>query len=609
MEQMEPNIDSGELILGKSCRPLTEEQRKEWESLREYASKQFAHDGQDSHMAIDYDLLLQQGIKGISRSIDEKLNETDGERREELLELARICSRVPEHPAESFWEAVQSVHFVTYCLSMDPERYFASQQFQLGHPDKYLLSYYQKDLDAGKITSDQAQVLLDCLGIQINNRVPSGLSSGYMVGGRDRNGKLVANELTLLCMNVIADIRLVYPSVGLCYTKEMPDLYLKRACEILAKGCSHPAIFNEDIISQGLQIYGLPENESHDYIHSTCVEITPAASSGVWVASPYINLMEPLLDSMDREYDCMEDMWEESKRRLDRRIGRELAAQVEYRKAREERSMVPLLACFVNDCLERGKDIEQGGARYGWIMPSFVGLANLVDSLTVVETLVFGEKRYSIAEIRKMLECDFQGYEKERLEMLHKVPKYGNDDDRADKWSIAITDYIVAECRKYTDAYEDMNFVPSAFCWIMHTVLGEGTGATPDGRLAGCPLGDGSGAAQGRETKGPTASILSSTKWSHKEFIGGVAVNMKFSRNSFEKDSYATVMAMIKAYMMRGGFEIQVNVVDADMLLEARKNPEQYEDLLVRIGGYSDYFVRLSDKMQQEVILRTEHAL
>ena len=143
----------------------------------------------------------------------------------------------------------------------------------------------------------------------------------------------------------------------------------------------------------------------------------------------------------------------------------------------------------------------------------------------------------------------------------------------------------------------------------MHTVLGEGTGATPDGRLAGCPLGDGSGAAQGRETKGPTASILSSTKWSHKEFIGGVAVNMKFSRNSFEKDSYATVMAMIKAYMMRGGFEIQVNVVDADMLLEARKNPEQYEDLLVRIGGYSDYFVRLSDKMQQEVILRTEHAL
>ena len=254
MEQMEPNIDSGELILGKSCRPLTEEQRKEWESLREYASKQFAHDGQDSHMAIDYDLLLQQGIKGISRSIDEKLNETDGERREELLELARICSRVPEHPAESFWEAVQSVHFVTYCLSMDPERYFASQQFQLGHPDKYLLSYYQKDLDAGKITSDQAQVLLDCLGIQINNRVPSGLSSGYMVGGRDRNGKLVANELTLLCMNVIADIRLVYPSVGLCYTKEMPDLYLKRACEILAKGCSHPAIFNEDIISQGLQI-------------------------------------------------------------------------------------------------------------------------------------------------------------------------------------------------------------------------------------------------------------------------------------------------------------------------------------------------------------------
>ncbi|MBO5275356.1 MAG: hypothetical protein J6I45_12150, partial [Clostridia bacterium] len=505
-------------------------------------------------------------------------------------------------------EAVQSVHFITFCLSINPMR-LCWQQFQLGHPDRYLYPFYEKDLADGTLSKEEAQLLLDCLGIQINNRVPHGLSSGYMVGGRDRKGTLVANELTEMLMQVVDDIRLVYPSVGLCYTKDQPEQYLRAACEILSHGRSHPAVFNDDIISEGLRYYGLSESESYDYIHSTCVEITPAASSNVWVASPYISLVEPLLASMDREYESVDELLGAVFARLDSTIKEQFEQQNHMRMLRSTQTINPLLSCVVNDCLERGIDIEQGGARYNWIMPSFVGMSNLADSLTTIDQLVFEQKKMTVAELKEIIDHNYEGCEDVRQDILCGLPKYGNSDETADKWCPMITEHIVSECKKYTPILPNAKLIPSVFCWIMHSRIGENTGATPDGRPAGFPLGDGSGPAQGRERKGPTASVLSSTKWSHKEFIGGVAVNMKFSKKIFENDSFNTMMALIKTYMQRGGFEMQINVIDREVLLDAKAHPEQHRDLLVRIGGYSDYFVTLSPGMQEEVLLRTTHEI
>lgn len=645
---MPPVIDPGELIVGKAGHPMTDDQLQEWKLLKEeVAAKIVPNCGQDSHMAVDYELVLKVGLTGIMDRIllylkketdparisfyktchkclaavilyaqryarhakELAARETDPSRKEELSCLARICQRVPAYPAGSFHEAVQSVHFITLCLSYDPMRYFTFLQFQLGHPDRYLLPYYEEDLRLGKITPEDAQLLLDCLGIQINLRVPRGLSSGYMVGGRDCEGNIVCNPLTLMCMQVIDDIRLVYPSVGLCYTEGMPDEALKKACEILSHGRSHPAIFNDDVISAGLVKYGVPEKDSHAYIHSTCVEITPECASNVWVASPYHNLLTPLLDSLDREYDSMEELTATVFKRLDLMIQKEYETQKSFRLLRAQTSINPLLSCLVNDCLERGLDIEQGGARYNWIMPSFVGMSNLADSLGVIRQLVFRDKQYTIAQLKQMLDNNFEGFEAQRLQMLHTVPKYGNDNEEADIWCDLIASHIVEECSKYQAVFSNANLIPSVFCWIQHEQLGSVTGATPDGRKAGFPLGDGSGPAQGRELNGPTASILSSTKWSHKEFIGGVAVNMKFSKKVFDSDSSMHMRALILAFMKRGGFEMQINVVDRDTLLAAQKNPEQYQDLVVRIGGYSDYFVKLSPQMQAEVLLRTEHEI
>jgi formate C-acetyltransferase len=295
--------------------------------------------------------------------------------------------------------------------------------------------------------------------------------------------------------------------------------------------------------------------------------------------------------------------------KLGERIRSNFEEQNALRIHRAAHSMNPLLSCFVNDCLARGTDIEQGGAKYNWIMPSFVGMGNLVDALYAIRTLVFDRGELTIGEYKAILDKNFEGHEELRRHILSDIPKYGNDNDDIDVLFDGITRFITGECRKYTPVLPNARLVPSVFCWVMHERFGRETGATPDGRQAGFPLGDGSGPCQGREACGPTASILSSTKWSHKEFIGGVAVNLKFSKKMFREQSREALLGLIRTYLARGGFELQINVVDHETLQKARENPENYRDLVVRIGGYSDYFVRLSPNMQAEVIYRTEHIL
>lgn len=646
-EKLEPTIEEGELIVGLPPLALNEAENAQYRQLQNTVIPDIFHPpfGQDSHMAVDYELLLSDGISGVIARIEayksvtndaqkidyynacivclnaiaaysqryaahaEQLADAcaDLQRKAELQKIAAICARVPLYPAASFYEAVQSVHFLSHCISFDPTRR-CPQQFQLGHPDRYLYPFYCADLQNGTLTKESAQLLLDCLGIQINRRVQHGLSSGYMVGGRDPQGNIVQNDLTEMGMQVIDDIRLVYPAVGLCYTKGMDERFLQKACEILSHGRSHPAIFNDDVITQGLLDYGVPPEQACNYIHSTCVEITPVAASNVWVASPYTNMPKLLLNVMQSDHPSFDSLKESLFQKLAASIERNFHAYNDARKifARGQ-NINPVLSCFVNDCLKDGLDINQGGARYNWIMPSFVGVANLVDSLYVLKKVVYEEKRMSLQEMNHLLETNFENAEATRLYLLNKIPKYGNNIDDVDAMFGEITTFIDAQCRKHTPLFQNARLIPSVFCWIMHARFGSETGATPDGRQAGFPLGDGSGACQGREKAGPLASLISSTKWSHKEMIGGVAVNLKFSKKQFTQNSFQTMLALIKTYMQRGGFEIQINVTDRETLLDAVAHPENHRDLVVRIGGYSDYFIHLGSNMQQEVLLRTEH--
>ena len=651
-DSVAPYIGEDDLIAGRIAnRALSREEAEEYALLTEYSVPPLpAVQGQCSHMAIDYDLLLNRGAEGIISDISEKqraLDLTDPadiekdnfyaacvrsleglirfalryaeeaerqamacmseKRAGELMKMAENLRNVPRRPASGFYEAVQSAHFITFCLSARPFA-AACHLYQLGRPDRYLYPFYKKDIDNGGITRGFAQTLLDCYAILLETRIPAGLASGYMVGGRDKDGNVVSNDLTRMAMETVRHVRLVYPGVGFCWCEDTPEEDLRLACEILGEGHSHPAIFNDDVISKGLEFHGLSPAESHDYIHSTCVEITPVASSNVWVASPYMNLVQKLLDVLERDYSSQDELLEAYFAHVEGSIRENLISETRNRVERAKYMSDPLLSCFVNDCLEKGVDIEAGGARYNWIMPSFVGLSNAADSLTAIERLVFGSGETSLSELRAALAANYEGYEALRQKILNSVPKYGNDAEEADKYALLLTGRLTGAMEKYQKRKGNY-LVPSLFCWIMHDIFGQKTGASPDGRKAGFPLGDGSGPVQGCEKAGPTAAVLSSTKWDHHKFIGGVAVNMKFAKSTFSEASMEKLIAIVKTYLRRGGFELQINVVDRETLLSAKENPEAHRDLVVRIGGYSDYFVKLTPTMQEEVLARTQYEI
>ncbi|MHB0857031.1 MAG: pyruvate formate lyase family protein [Anaerolineae bacterium] len=627
--------------------------------------------GQRSHMAIDYETLLRLGLSGLRRQIEgyrarldltrpeelerdafyqacllalngvadlsahyadeaERQAQTaDPVRAAELRAIAAICRRVPEYPPTTFHEALQAIHLVTFALCAGQMMLL----FQLGHPDRYLLPFFRRDMASERLSAGRAQELIDCLGLMLNAYTPRGLAVGYMVGGRNGSGTDMCNELTCLMLQSISHVRLAYPGIGLCWHRDTPVEVTDLACRLLADGLTHPAIFNDEVITRGMLAAGLPPAEACLYQHSTCVEITPVASSNVYVASPYINLVQVLHDVLG-----VPALVEEGVRKAtlvgggamppDAREAVEPAsfddllaayeahlAYVIRRAAVDENTCMatrfhhggwPLLSCFVNDCLARGLDIDQGGARYNWIEPSFVGLSNLMDALSAIRLLVYEQGRVTLAELVEALCADFAGREDLRLMLLRQAPKYGNDDDRVDALASRLTAMIVREVSRYR-TYLGGAFHPGFFCWIMHERLGAVTAASADGRRAGTALGDGSGPAQGRELRGPTAAILSSTKWDHTPMLGGIAVNLKFGTAARSADFVPGLRALIETYLQRGGFEVQVNVVDRDTLRAAQANPEAYRDLVVRIGGYSDYFVGLGPRMQEEIILRTEH--
>ncbi|MBR4941829.1 MAG: hypothetical protein IKZ19_07520 [Clostridia bacterium] len=651
-ENLIPVIDPGELIVGKPCYdPLTPEQQEIWDRFDRGRGHDALHPlncGQAAHMAVNYEKLLSLGLNGVIAEIEEyrarlsrrnpadlekdefylgclaalkgvkaaqkiysdhalalAKTETDPQRARELSEISDVLSRVPSEPAKTFREALQSIHFLTFLMA---------GLYQLGRPDRYLWKFYEADIASGRLTKEDALELICCRDILDTEYIPRSLAIGYMVGGRDENGLPVENELTHLFIESVGIVRMAYPGTGLCVHSETSKELWQLAVKQLASGCSHPALFNDEVITQGLKNYGLPPERACKYVQSTCVEITPCDCSAVWVASPYINLTQLLLDEISAIAGGKEEMpptfeafKERYRRLLQQKVDREAEVQNLDQLRRYERGGDPLVSCFVDDCLARGKDIDRGGALVNWIMPSFVGMANLCDSLITVRDMVYGGE-LSFAELQKALDSNFQCCGDLHARISNALVKYGNDLDSADSLVGEITKWIPEAVSKNTTFRGDI-FVPSMFCWIMHEELGRNTGATPDGRLAGFPLGDGSGPAQGREKNGPTSSILSSTKWDHTPFIGGIAVNLKFAKSSFGPRSEENLLALIKTYFARGGFQLQVNSVDAETLRAALADPDSYRDLVVRIGGYSDYFVGLKPNMQQEILLRTEHGI
>jgi formate C-acetyltransferase len=435
--------------------------------------------------------------------------------------------------------------------------------------------------------------------------------------------------------------------VGLAWHRDLPSELMDFAVGMLAYGRGDPAFFNDELIVAGLRDHDVCDADAANYMNSTCVEIKPVGASNIWVTAPYFNLPQGLLDVMEAtaagEQPALGQLpgpalgqlpgpalgqlpgpalgqlpgeepatYEE----LEARVRDNLAARVagaaqqldQVWRDRARTGGFPLASCLTHDCLELGRDFDRGGARYNWVENSFVGLANLADSLTAVRRLVYQERKLTLAEFAAILRQDYQGHEALRQRIVNKLPKYGNDLHEPDEIARRWAEFLIQTSE--AQRVGPHRYVPGFFCWIQHERLGAQTAATPDGRRAGWPLADAAGAAQGRETRGPTASVLSTTCWSHRPALGGLVHNAKFSSDLFGSAAdRAALRRLIETYLLRGGFEMQVNVVSRDTLLAAQAHPEQHRDLLVRVAGYSDYFVKLSPKMQEEIIARTEHEL
>ncbi len=546
---------------------------------------------------MELNALLGMASRYVERALAMAENAPPGRARE-LREIADILTKVPARPAQTFREALQSIHFYTFMLWGD---------YQLGRPDQYLIDLYRADVAAGRLTPESALELIDCFCLLYSAYHPKGSAVGFMVGGRDPSGRAVNNELTYLLLQSIAHTRMAYPGIGLCVHDETPDDLLELAVDMLAEGYSHPAIFNDEAITRGLMDLGLPERDARHYVHSSCVEITPCGQSGCWVFSPTINTPALLLEVMRDNDDCADvaELTAAYEQALRAKVLSEVNAQKLLQLERSRNGTDSLLSsCLVNDCLKAGKSVDEGGANYNFIMPTFLGLANLVDSIAAVETLVFDEKELTMGEFCRILMDDFTGSEALRKRIVNRLPHFGNDEPTTDGLMREVSEMIVRSCEGIVNLF-GARAIPGAYSYREHVTQGEKTPATPDGRRAYTAFAPAASPTQGSDISGPTASILSSTCWDQVPFMGGVAVNFQFQ--PLGAATHSSIKAVIKTAIARGGLQLQVNCVSTETLLDARENPENHRDLVVRIGGYSDFFTSLSPQMQDEIVMRTLH--
>jgi len=634
----EPVILSGEdLICGRpDVNPLSGTDAEEYRELRNHFLDLVPFTpGRLGHMALDYEKLLKLGIEGLLQEIaghrtaltEDDLPEylekcefydcceiqlkavlTLADRyaayaeQNGMTEQAKLLRRVPRYPAVTFHEALQSIHFYTFILR---------DLFSCGRPDQYLIDYYRRDLAAGILTEEQALEIIDCFNLQYTFYTRPLAAISYIVGGQTADGTPVENELTWLFLQSISHVKLAYPGVGLAVGPDTRDEILDYALKLLATGHTHPALFNDVALPASLKKIGIAEQDARLYIHSTCVETTPCGCSGIWATSPYYSCPGILMDLLKEKQDFadLDSLKQAYYARLNQIVK---AGQREQDIMQMERSRnggeSMLASCLVADCLARGKSLDNGGARYNYIFPDFIGATNTVDSFAAIGKLVFEEKRLTLSQLMGILQNNFAGQEPLRQYIVARCPHFGNNQPDTDALAVEFYRQLSDSCRGLM-TYRGSTVHPGAFAFMMHEEYGKICMATPDGRLAGEAFNGGSDPVSGRDISGPTATVLSDTVWNQIDFPGGIAVNLRLNTAGLDEAKLAVFRTLVRTFMEKGGMELQINSVSPEVLQDAMDHPEKHGDLLVRIGGYSDYFVRISPELQREILARSYHTL
>lgn len=557
----------------------------------------------------------------------------DPQRKEELAKIAAICRRVPAEKPRNFHEALQYYWFIHLGVITEINPW---DSFCPGRLDQHLYPFYKQGLEQGSLTAESARELLQCFWVKFNNQpappkvgVTAAESSTYTdfaninSGGLKADGSDGVNELSFMVLDVINEMRLVQPSSNIQLSRKNPDAFLRHALKVVREGRGQPSIFNADTVIDEMLRQGKSVEDARCGGTSGCVE-TGAFGKEAYILTGYFNIPKILELTLHNGYDprtgrqlgphsgdpagwrTFADLMEAFRVQMAHFVRIKLEGNNTIERLYAIYMPVPFLSILIDDCIARGKDYNAGGARYNTSYIQGVGIGTITDSLAAIRQEVFDAERMTMAEFIALLDADFAGNEVARLRLVNKTPKYGNDDEYADSLMRAVFEMyygLVNGVPNTKGGVYRINMLPTT----CHVYFGSVTGATPDGRRAGRPLSEGISPVQGADRQGPTAVLKSAAKMDHVR-TGGTLLNQKFTPSLLEGEKGIEHLAhLVRSYFTLGGHHIQFNVVNADLLRHAQAHPEEHRDLIVRVAGYSDYFLDLGKALQDEIIARTEH--
>ena len=642
----------------------------------------------DAHLAVNYERILKDGLRGYEKRVKEykaSLDLTDPEsidkycfynavlivleavrnfanrysvlakdlaekelnqeRKIELLEISRICSKVPYEPAETFQEAVQSVWFIQLILQIESNGHSLSY----GRFDQYMYPYYNRDIKNGTIKESEALELLTCLWIKtltINkvrsqahtlSSAGSPMYQNVTIAGQTIDKKDAVNDLSFLVLKSVAQTRLTQPNLTVRYHKNINKHFLDECVEVMRLGFGMPALNNDEIIIPSFMDWQVKEKDAYNYSAIGCVE---TAVPGKWgyrcTGMSYINFPRMLLCTMNNGVDLTSnkrftkgygyftemESYEELLKAWDKTI-REITRYsviVENVIDKASERDVPDILCsaLTDDCIARGKTIKEGGAVYDFISGLQVGIANMADCLAAIKKLVYEEKKITRQELWNAILDDFSSPENKKIQemLIREAPKYGNDDDYVDQLIVEAYDSYIEEIEKYPNTRYNrgpIGGIRYAGTSSISANVGQGmsTMATPDGRNAFEPLAEGCSPAHNSDKNGPTAVFKSVSKLRTNKITGGVLLNQKMTPQMLStEENRQKLELLIKTFFNRlHGYHVQYNIVSKETLIDAQKHPEKHKDLIVRVAGYSAFFNVLSKKTQDDIIGRTEQSL
>ncbi len=565
--------------------------------------------------------------------------ETDSQRRNELLEIARICKKVPWEPPDTFWEALQSL-WTIHMLVMAAESY-PGAGLSHGRWDQYLYPFYENSVLNGDTEYDFAKELVQCYWIKhnyvydfqgrlgINQGINSSFGQLVTLSGCGPSGEDLTNELTLLALDVIEEMNLLEPKPNIRIHRNTPQDFLIRVSEILAKAQGSPFLLNFDEHSiDGLVWQGVPREDAWDYGIVGCLENTMQGNDRSGTVDVNINLAKAIELALNDGKDLQTDdqlgpstgdpnqfaNYSEFLNALKKQLVAlidlltECGNMADTLRARYQPT--PYLSALMDGCAVTGKDVNEGGTVWNFNTLEGMGIATLADSVAAVKKIVFEDKRISMDELLKAIKSNFDGYEEVRQLLRSKAPKFGNDDNYVDEIARELSTFWAKEAFKRENPYTGRKYRAGYLSWNYYIPLAPLTAATPDGRRRGEFLSGGVGAVQGMDSKGPTASISSVGKLGLETVPNGASHTITLSPSMVRTPEHIEKLAaLIRAYNEVGGTALQINIIDSKTLHDAQTNPDRYSNLLVRVTGYNAFFTQIGRELQEEIIARTEHRL